>query len=103
MVMYSVVTVFLLQKGWKKGPRRLKRVDNGGGKTDYVAEVGEIRKKISIAKAELDRVRINGKLTKKGKRNRAMLKEERKYISAAELVSYMEKQKSLLRKLKRGF
>ena len=32
-----------------------------------------------------------------------MLKEDCKYISAAELVSYMEKQKSLLRKLKRGF
>ena len=70
---------------------------------DYMADVREIRKKISIAKAELDRVRINGKLTKKGKRNRAMLKEECKHISVADLVSYMEKQKSLLRKLKRGY
>ena len=68
-----------------------------------MAEVGEIRKKISIAKAELDRVRVNGKLTKKGKRNRAILQEECKHLSAAELVSYMEKQRSLLRKLKRGF
>ena len=32
-----------------------------------------------------------------------MLKQECKQISAAELVSYMEKQKSPLRKLKRGF
>ena len=103
-VLYSVVTVFLLQKGWKKqGPRSLRRVDNGRGKRDYMAQVGEIRKKISIPKAELERVRINGKLTKKGKRNRAMLKEECKDISVAELVSYMEKQKSLLRKLERGF
>ena len=68
-----------------------------------MAEAGEIRKKISIARAELDRVRINGKLTKKGKRNRAVLKKECKHISAAELVRYMEKQISLLRILKRGF
>ena len=100
-VLYSVVTVFLLQKGWKReGPRS---VDNGRGKRDYMAQVGEIRKKILIAKAELERVRINRKLTKKRKRNRAMLKEECKHILAAELVTYMEKQKSLLRKLKRGF
>ena len=58
---------------------------------------------ITIAKAELDRVRINRKLTKKGKRNRAALKKECKHISAVELVSYMGKQRSLLRKLKRGF
>ena len=51
----------------------------------------------------MERVRSNGKLTKTGKRNRAMLKEECKSISAAELVSYMEKQKSLLRKLERNF
>lgn len=61
-VLYSVVTAFLLPKGWKKqGPRRLRRLDNGRGKRDYVAEVGEIRKKISTAKVELDCVGINGK------------------------------------------
>ena len=68
-----------------------------------MAQVGEIRKKITIPKAEFERVRINGKLTKKGKRNRAMLKEECRDIWVAELVSYMEKQESLLRKLKREF
>lgn len=100
---YSVVTVFLLQKGWKKQePRGLMCVDNGRGKRDYVAQVGEIRRRILIAKAEWERMRINGKLTKKRRRSRAMLKEECKQISAAELVSYMEKQRSLLRKLKRG-
>ena len=32
-VCYSVVTVFLLQKGWKKqGPRSLRRANNGRGK-----------------------------------------------------------------------
>ena len=103
-VLYSVVTVFLLQKGWKKqGPRRLRHVDNGRVKRDYVAQVREMGKEISIEKAKLERVRNNGKLTKKGKRDRAMLKEEYKHISAADLVSKMEKQKSLLMKLKRGF
>ena len=81
----------------------LRHVDSGRRKRDYVVQVGEIRKKISIAKAELECVRINGKLIKKRKRKRAMLREECKHIAVAELVSYMEKQKSLLRKLKRGF
>ena len=91
-VLYSVVTVLLLQKGWEK--EDLRSVDNGRGKRDYMAQVGEIRKKILIAKAELERVRINGKLTKKRKRNRAMLKKECKHILAAELITYVEKQKS---------
>ena len=98
-----VVTVFLLQKGWKKqGPSSLRHVDNGGEKRDYVAQDGEIRKQILITKAD-GALRINGKLTKTGKRNRAMLKEECKSILAAELVSYMEKQKSLLWKLESNF
>lgn len=95
--------MFLLQKGWKKqGPSSLRHVDSGGEKRDYVAQEGEIRKQILITRL-MERVRINGKLTKTGKRNRAMLKEECKSISAAELVSYMEKQKSLLRKLESNF
>ena len=53
-----------------------------------------------MAKAELERLRENRKLTKKTKRNRTLLLRECKLISAAELVSYMEKKKSLLRKLR---
>ena len=60
----------------------------------------ELRRKISMAKAELERLQENRKLTKKGKRNRALLLRECKLISAAELVSYMEKKKSKLIKLR---
>ena len=60
----------------------------------------ELRKNISMAKAELERLRENRKLTKKAKRNRTLLSRERKLISAAELVSYMEKKNSQLRKLR---
>ena len=95
---------FSLQKGWKKqGPKRPGRGDKEKKKRDYVVEAGKIRKTISIAKAELGRLRSNKKLTKKGKRNRAILKEECKHIAAAELINYMERKKALLRKLKKGF
>ena len=40
---------------------------------------------------------------KKGKRDRAVLEKECKRLSAAKLVSFMEKQKAILRKLRRGF
>ena len=67
-VLYSVITVFLLQKGWKKqGPRRPRCVDNRRGKRDYMAKAGEISKRISITKTKLDRVRINKKLKEREK------------------------------------
>ena len=104
-VLYSVVMAFLLNKGWKK-----QRSGTSGGarkqhkwKREYEKRVLEVRKKISIAEAELMRLKENRKITKKGKRNRAFLEQECKGLSAVKLVSYMEKQKSILRKLKRGF
>lgn len=103
-VLYSVVMAFLLNKGWKK-----QRSGTSGGareqhkwKREYEKRVLEARKKISIAEAELMRLKENRKI-KKGKRNRAILEQECKGLSAVKLVSYMEKQKSILRKLKRGF
>ena len=48
---------------------------------------------IYIAKAELDRLRENRKITKKGRKNRKILKEECKTISAFELVHFMERKK----------
>ena len=65
--------------------------------------MGSIRKKISIVKAEIDRLKENRKVTKKGRRNRVILQKECKVLSIASLVSYMEKQKFALRKLKRVF
>ena len=93
---------FLLQSGWKKqGPKRPGRGGKEKEKQDYEVEAGKIRKTISIAKAQLERLRSNKKLTKKGKRNRAILKEECKHFTAAELINYMERKKALLRTLKK--
>ena len=104
-VLYSVVMAFLLNKGWKKQHSRT----SGGAckqqkwKREYEERVLEVRKKISIAEAELMRLKENRKITIKGKRTWAILKQECKGLSAVKLVSYMEKQKSILRKVKRGF
>ena len=63
----------------------------------------EARSKISIAKAEMERIRENRKLTKRGRKNREMLEKECRNLSVTELITYMEKYKSVLRKLKSGF
>ena len=63
----------------------------------------EIRKMISIVKAELEELTENRKITKKRRKNRNILKEECKTISTFELVNFMERKKSALRKLKKGF
>ena len=72
-------------------------------KEEYQNKAAEIRKKISIASAELERLRPNRKLTKKGKKNRKVLLEECKVISSAELVNYIERSKSQLKKLRRNY
>ena len=69
----------------------------------YEAQAGEIRKNISIAAAEIERIRANRKLTSKGKKNRAKLLKNCKSLSVADLVVFVEKEKSRLRKLKRNF
>ena len=62
-VLYSVVVAFLLLKGWKKDPKDKSDkqcVYNGEKwKKKYLDEMGEIRKKISIASAEVNRVKEN--------------------------------------------
>ena len=64
-------------------------------------QVKELRRKLSIAKAELDMVKKNDAVTRKGRRNRKLLLQECKVISVKELVNLKEKEKSRLRKLKR--
>ena len=100
--LYSTVVTFLLLKGWKKPRTQGEPRKNGSDKSKKAFEelAVDIRRKIAMAKVELERLRENRKLTKKGKRNRAILLQECKLISSAELVSYMEKKKSQLRKLK---
>ena len=58
-----------------------------------------IRKNISIAKVEVERLKTNNKLIKKGKKNRAKLLAVCKRLSASEPVN--GSQKSKLRKPKK--
>ena len=106
-VIYSVVVAFLVLKGWKKkvnsGTKAMKKSPDERMKEIYEAQAGEIRKNISIAAAEIERLRANRKLTSKGKKNRAKLLKDFKSLSVADLVVYMEKEKAELRKLKRNF
>ena len=93
-VLYSVVIAFLLYKGWKK--KDPKRPSAGESKQQkrrhlYVEKVSEIRKQISIAKAEVDCLKENRKLTKRGKRNREILQKECRTLSIASLLPYGER------------
>ena len=107
-VLYSVVITYLLYKGLKK--QRITSQSHKPDsciekwKKDYKEKVVETRRKIYITKAEWERLKENRKITKKGRKNRAISQEECKTISSAIIVNYnMEKKKSLLRKLKKGF
>ena len=104
--LYAVVVAFLLAKNWKKngnsqttGHGKNKEIK---GRENYDTHVKELRRKISIAKAEMERLQENRKITKEGKKNRLELQKECQSISAASLINYMEKTKSDLRKLKKA-
>ena len=97
---------FLVLKGWKKDPKdktTRRAHENDSWRNKFLEVVGEVIKKLSIATAELSRIKENRKLTKRGKKNRSLLQKEYRSLSASSLVSYIEKQKSLLRKLKVSF
>ena len=80
-VIYSVVVAFLVMKGWEKkvnsGTKAMKKSPDERMKEIYEAQAGEIRKNISIAAAEIERLGANRKLTSKGKKNRAKLRKSR--------------------------
>ena len=95
-VVHSVVVASLIQKDWKgKG-----NAHNVTAKLEekmeekYEAQAGEIRKNISIAKAEMERLKTNKKFTKKEKKTQAKLLAVCKRLSVAEHVNYMEREKS---------
>ena len=92
----------MINKGWKKESGinvQTKRKTIGQTmKEAFLTQATELRKRISIATAELDRIKKNKKITKRGKRNRAMLERECGKVSAASLVAYIERKKSELRK-----
>lgn len=102
MMMIIIMIIFLLLKGSKRSTVQgaPRKPNSERKKQEFQNKASDLRKRISIAKAELKTLRENIKLTKKGKRNRTILLEEYKVISSAELVNYMEKKKSQLRKLK---
>ena len=106
-ILYSVVVAFLIHKGWKKEPgtteRRKRKTPSERIKEAFVKQVTEVRKKISVAVAELDRIKGNKKITNKGKKNRSMLEKECGKLSAASIVTYIERKKADLRKAKRAF
>ena len=92
-------------KGWKKQRNDISNTISKIEKEKRVYEekVKSVRRSISIAKAELERIKENRKITRKGRKNRKELAEECKTISSSTLVNFMEKQITRLRKLKKSF
>ena len=105
VVLYVVIVAFLLMKGWKKQrndiPKAISKIEKE--KRVYEEKVKSIRRSISIAKAELERIKENRKITRKGRKNRKEVAEECKTISSSTLVNFMDKEKTRLRKLKKSF
>ena len=62
----------------------MKRSPDERIKELYEAQAGEIRKNISIAAAEIERLRANRKLISKSKTNRAKLPKDCKSLSVAD-------------------
>ena len=66
------MATFLVLKGWKKDPKDKTTKcahENDRWWNKYLEGVGDVRKKLSIATAELSRVKENRKLTRRGKKN----------------------------------
>ena len=81
-----------VKQKWKKGRKNYMR-----------QRLQRSEKNIFIAKAEIERLRANRKMSKKGKKNGEKLLQELKNLSIAELIRYKDREKSRLRKLKKGF
>ena len=94
-ILYSVVVALYISKGKKKQRSRndnMQRLGSNKAREAFDTRAREIRRKLSKAKAGLERIRFNIKITKKGKKNRAQLLKEYKTLSVANLVAYMEKE-----------
>ena len=100
-IFYSVVIAFLINKGWEKRGIKAhtkRKPTSQKMKEAFIAQATELRNRISIPTAELDRIKKNKKITKRGKRNRAMFGREWGKVSAASLVVYIERKNHNLRK-----
>ena len=62
----------------------------------------EVRKKISIAQAELERIKENRKITKKGKRNRAVLEKRMQGPVSDQISQPHGKAESYTSKIQKG-
>ena len=101
--LYSTVIAFLLIKSCKKehsGHTRCRKGHSDKSRGEFEEKATELPKRISITKAEWERLRANKKVTKKERKNRTLSLEECKKILSSKLVNYMEKKKAQLRKLK---
>ena len=89
-MLYSVVAGFLVYKGWKRpSTGNGRRKESNKWRHVYEEKAKDIRNQISTAKSEIDGLKENRKVMKKGKRNWVILKEWGKVISESGLVSYM--------------
>ena len=91
-----------MNKGWKKESgiklQTKRKTTCQTIKEAFLTQATELRKRISIATAELDRIKKNKKITKRRKRNRTMLERECGKVSAASLVAYIERKNQNLGK-----
>ena len=71
-IFYSVVVAFYISKGWKKREEERNRAARSKfklkEKEEYEAKACKIRGNIPRAKAELERIKLNKKIAKKGRR-----------------------------------
>ena len=77
-----------------------RKTHSNKNKRVFEEKAAETQKRIFITKAELERIKQNRKVTKRGKENCALLMEECKKISSFDPFNYMVKKKAQLRKLK---
>ena len=103
--------VYAVIIGWIKvndirGLEEIKRKGNQPNKNNIPKcvqiveiEIKEVRSRLSKCKAEIERLTVNGRLTKKGRRNRQQIQNECGEISHYVLVCYMEKLKKRIKYL----
>ena len=77
-ILYAVVVAFLFYKKWKnpagaKGQKEPK-TQSQKLKDAHISKATELRRKISIAKAELERIKANKKISKGEKKTERRLK-----------------------------
>ena len=77
-ILYAVVVAFLFYKKWKKPAgakaQKERKTQSQKLKDAYISKATELRRKISIAKAELERIEANKKSQKRERKTERCLK-----------------------------